>query len=110
MLATWCTSRAMWRRLLATPGSSLTPVTRCLRSRGWTSFPIQPMSKPSSGLHADSGFFRPDRQIQASGAFSTQRLLKNDELLAGLYEEYGGRLYRYAVLLLADRVAAEDVV
>ena len=30
--------------------------------------------------------------------------------IATLYEEYGPRLYRYAVLLLADRAAAEDAL
>ena len=32
------------------------------------------------------------------------------EPLAALYDEHGARLYRYAVLLLANREAAEDVV
>jgi RNA polymerase sigma-70 factor, ECF subfamily len=33
-----------------------------------------------------------------------------DRLLTGLYDEYGPRLYRYALLILADRAAAEDAV
>lgn len=33
-----------------------------------------------------------------------------DEALAALYDEHGARLYRYAVLILADPAAAEDVV
>lgn len=32
------------------------------------------------------------------------------QTVAGLYEAYGPRLYRYAVLLLADRAAAEDAL
>jgi RNA polymerase sigma-70 factor, ECF subfamily len=67
------------------------------------------MSKRSFSSHADAGFFSPGRQIQVSRTFSAQRLL-TDDFLAGLYEEYGARLYRYAALLLADRTAAEDVV
>jgi RNA polymerase sigma-70 factor (ECF subfamily) len=67
------------------------------------------MSKQSFSSPADAGFFSADRQIPPSGAFSAQRLL-TDDFLAGLYEAYGARLYRYAVLLLADRTVAEDVV
>ena len=33
-----------------------------------------------------------------------------DQRLAGCYDEYGQRLYRYALLILADRPAAEDAV
>jgi RNA polymerase sigma-70 factor (ECF subfamily) len=37
-------------------------------------------------------------------------LLDPAEPLAALYDEHGARLYRYAVLLLANREAAEDAV
>jgi RNA polymerase sigma-70 factor (ECF subfamily) len=67
------------------------------------------MSKRSFSLRADISVWGPDRQNQASGTFFTQRLL-TDDALAKLYEEYGARLYRYALLLLADRAAAEDVL
>jgi RNA polymerase sigma factor (sigma-70 family) len=67
------------------------------------------MSKRSFSSPADAGFFSPDRQILPARTFSAQRPL-TDDVLSGLYEEFGARLYRYAVLLLADRAAAEDVV
>jgi RNA polymerase sigma-70 factor (ECF subfamily) len=67
------------------------------------------MSKRSFCSHADLTFCWPDRQIRPSKAFSAQSLL-TDDVLAGLYEEFGVRLYRYALLLLAEHAAAEDVV
>ena len=67
------------------------------------------MSKRSFSSPADISFSGPDRQIRVPETFFTQRLL-TDDVLAGLYEEYGARLYRYALLLLADRAAAEDVL
>jgi RNA polymerase sigma-70 factor (ECF subfamily) len=67
------------------------------------------MSKRSFSSLADAGIFSPDRQIRPARTFSAQRPL-TDDVLAGLYEEYGARLYRYAALLLTDRAAAEDVV
>jgi RNA polymerase sigma factor (sigma-70 family) len=67
------------------------------------------MSKRSFSSPADATFFLPDRQILPSGAFAAQRPL-TDDFLGELYEAYGTRLYRYAVLLLADRMTAEDVV
>lgn len=33
-----------------------------------------------------------------------------DEPLAAMYDEHGARLYRYALLLLVNREAAEDAV
>ena len=38
------------------------------------------------------------------------RLPLTNETIAELYATYGSRLYRYAVLILADRSAAEDAV
>jgi RNA polymerase sigma-70 factor (ECF subfamily) len=67
------------------------------------------MSKRSFSSHADLASFWPDRQIRPSKAFSAQSLL-TDDILARLYEEFGARMYRYALLLLADHAAAEDVV
>ena len=34
----------------------------------------------------------------------------NESALAELYDQHGGRLYRYALVLLADAAAAEDAV
>jgi RNA polymerase sigma-70 factor (ECF subfamily) len=36
--------------------------------------------------------------------------LLTDQTLAAWYDEHGARLYRYALLILADRAAAEDAV
>jgi RNA polymerase sigma-70 factor, ECF subfamily len=44
-----------------------------------------------------------ENEIQATSRMAVQTL-------AELYDAYGARLYRYAVLVLADRAAAEDAV
>jgi RNA polymerase sigma-70 factor (ECF subfamily) len=61
-----------------------------------------------------SGF---GRQNSLAAAFLSTRLIARpgeellpDEALAALYDQYGARLYRYAVLILADASAAEDAV
>jgi RNA polymerase sigma-70 factor, ECF subfamily len=50
------------------------------------------------------------RQNPTAQSFSHQTPLTHDDALAVLYEAHGARLYRYAVMLLGDRTAAEDVL